>query len=201
MKTRIMTTSKAKTAALIMAFGVFLLSCSRNQSDNNEAGKVEKVSAPAMDLHAAAYMGDLKACEQHVKAGTDLNAKDAYGSTPLNVSIVFGRTDAAIYLINAGADLNLQNADGSTPLHTAAFFGRIEIVKALIENEVDFSIRNNYGSTAYETVSGSFEDVKGIYDQVSKDLGALGLKLDYEYLKEVRPKIAALLKQAAGSKS
>lgn len=194
MKTKIMTTIKVSATLLIIVSVAILSSCSRNQSNNTETVKDEKITPPAMDLHAAAYMGNIKALEQHIKAGTDLNAKDAYGSTPLNVAILFGKTEAANLLMNAGADLNLQNADGSTPLHTAAFFGRIEIARTLIEKGADTSIRNSYGSTAYESVSGSFEEVKAIYDQVSKDLGALGLKFDYEYLEKIRPEIAALLK-------
>ena len=194
MKTKITTLFNVSAAILIIVSVSSNLACSRNQSNTTETKADRKTVAPAMDLHAAAYMGNLKVLEQYIKAGADLNAKDAYGSTPLNISILFGKTEAARLLIHSGADLNLQNSDGSTPLHIASFFGRIEIVKILLDKEVDTSIRNNYGSTAYESVAGSFEDVRAIYDQVSKDLGVLGLKLDYEYLKKIRPKIATLLK-------
>ena len=161
-----------------------------NQASDSE----EVIKPPAMDIHSAAFMGDLDAVKQHVNAGSDLNQKDAYGSTPLTIAVTFGKTEVAIALIEGGADLNGINNDGSTPLHTAAFFCRIEIVEALLAKSADKSIKNNFGSTAYESVAGPFEPVKGIYDQISKELGPLGLKLDYDYLETTRPKIAALLK-------
>jgi hypothetical protein len=35
--------------------------------------------------------------------------------------------------------------------------------------------------------------VKPIYDQISRDLGALGLKLDYDRLEKTRPVVAKML--------
>ena len=132
--------------------------------------------------------------KQHITAGTDLNVKDQYGSTPLIIASTFGKTDIAKELIDGGADLNIKNNDGSTPLHIAAFFCRTEIVKALLDKGADKSLLNNYGSTAIASVSSEFKDVKPIYDQMSKDLGPLGLKLDYKHLEATRPVIAELLK-------
>ena len=63
----------------------------------------------------------------------------------------------------------------------------------LLDNGADRNLENNFGSTALESVSGPFDNVKVIYDQFSKDLGPLGLKLDYEYIKATRPKIAEML--------
>ena len=139
-------------------------------------------------------MGNLEALQQHIKYGSDLNKKDDYGSTPLIIAATFGKTEIAKALINAGADLNLTSNDGSTPLHTAAFFCRTEIVKALLEKGANKNIKNSYGSTPREAVSTPFENVKGIYDQISKDLGPLGLKLNYTHLEMTRPIIAELLK-------
>jgi hypothetical protein len=115
------------------------------------------------------------------------------GSTPLISAAVFGKTEVARALIKAGADVNLQNNEGSTALHSAAFLCRKEIVEMLLDNGVDKEIRNNVGSSALESVSAPFEDVKFIYDIFSKDLGPLGFKLDYDYVKETRPVIAGLL--------
>ena len=81
-----------------------------------------KVEAPSVDIHAATFLGNTKALKQHIDAGTDINVKDQYGSTPLIIAITFGKTDMAKTLINAGADLHITNNDGSTPLHVASFF-------------------------------------------------------------------------------
>ena len=123
-----------------------------------------------------------------------MNTKDEFGSTPLNVAATFGKTDIALALINGGADLHTKNAEGSTPLHVAAFFCRTKIVQALIDNGADKSMTNNYGSTPLMTVSGPFNEVEPFYQQMSKNLGPFGLKLDFDYLEKTRPIIAEMLK-------
>ena len=151
------------------------------------------VKPPKTDIHTAALMGDLKVIHQHIKAGSDLDEKDQYGSTPLIIAATFGKTEIARALIDAGADVNCRNNDGSTPLHIATFFCRTEIVRMLLDNGADKNLENNFGSTALESVTAPFDNVKGIYDQFSKYLGPLGFKLDYEYIKATRPRIAEML--------
>jgi len=150
--------------------------------------------APRVSLHAAVIQGNIEAIRQHIKAESNLDEKDAYGSTPLIIAITFDKTDMAQELIEAGADLTITNNDGATPLHIAAFFCRTEIVKVLLENGADKSALNGSGKTAIETVAAPFEDVQEIYDAIQKGLGPLGLKLDYERIKITRPKIAELLR-------
>jgi len=201
MKTQKINSVKALTTSMLIVMFLIIAACGsgqRNAANENEQSPVSKtrVKPPSMDIHTATFMGNIKAVKQHIAAGSDLNKKDKYGSSPLTIAATFGKTEIGKALIEAGADLNIRSNDGSTPLHTAAFFCRIEIVKALLDKGADKTLKNNYGSTALESVSGSFSDVKGIYDQISKDLGSLGLKLDYEYLKDTRPKIAKMLRQA-----
>ncbi|MGB2907422.1 MAG: ankyrin repeat domain-containing protein, partial [Candidatus Aminicenantaceae bacterium] len=117
-----------------------------------------------------------------------------YGSTPLIIAITFGKTEVAKALIEAGADLTITNNDGSASLHIAAFFCRTEIVEALLENGADKDFRNSAGRTALDAVEGPFDEVKAIYDALRKDLEPLGLRLDYERIKETRPKIAEMLR-------
>lgn len=190
--------TKVVTAA-IFAVTLIITSCNSNKSKSTDDKSDESVSktevkAPAMDIHTATFMGNIQAVNQHIAAGTDLNIKDDYGSTPLNTAIVFGRTDVALALIEGGADHSVTNNEGSTPLHNAAFFCRTDLVKALLDKGADKSLRNNYGSTPLETVSGPFKDVKAIYEQLNKDLGPLGLKLDLDLLESTRPEIADLLR-------
>ena len=178
---------------------LFVVSCGNSKMKNRESKANSKEEAipepPAIDLHAATFMGDIKAVKQHIQAGSDLNIKEpVMGSTPLITAAVFGKTEVALALIEAGANIDLQNKEGSTALHSAAFLCRRKIVKALLENGANKELKNNYGSTAYDAVATPFSDVKVIYDQFSKDLGPLGLKLDYSYLEKTRPEIAAMLK-------
>jgi ankyrin repeat protein len=82
----------------------------------------------------AALQGNIEAIRQHIEAGSDLNDKDVYGSSPLIIAATFGKTEVARALIEAGADMNITNNDGATALHAAAFLCRTEIVKALLDN-------------------------------------------------------------------
>lgn len=157
--------------------------------------KQDKKQAPATDIHTAVMKGDISAIKQHIAAKSDLNQKESFGgSTPLMSAAIFGKTEIAKLLIDAGAKLNIQNNEGSTALISAAFFCRPEIVKMLLSKNADKTIRNKYGSTAYETVQGSFQDAKPIYDMLGSSLAPLGLKLDYDYIKKTRPVIASMLK-------
>jgi hypothetical protein len=150
--------------------------------------------APRVSLHAAALQGNIDVIGQHIKAGSDLNEKDMYGSTPLIIAVTFDKTEVARALIEAGADMTITNNEGSNPLHLAAFFCRTEIVEALLKNGADKNLRNNSGSTALEIVERPFEEVKGIYDTIGKALAPLGLELDYDRIKMTRPKIAEMLR-------
>ena len=184
---------------LLAAMILTVSSCGSKQEkasteDERAQASQKNVKPPNIDIHAATLLGDLNAIKQHIVAGTDLNDQEpAVGSTPLISAAVFGKTEIAKTLIEAGADVNLKNNEGSTALHSAAFLCRLEIVEMLLTNGADKALLNNYGSTAQQSVMAPFADVKFIYDQFSKDLGPLGLKLDYAYVEATRPKIAALL--------
>ncbi len=190
---------KTVTTIMLVAALLIIASC-QSQEKNQDPEKMEtsnskvNIDPPALDLHAATFMGNLEAVQQHIKAGTDLNKKDDFGSTPLIAATVFDKSEVALALIKGGADVNLKSTEGSTPLHSAAFFCRTEIAEALLSNGADKTLKNAYGSTPYESVAGPFNEVKGIYDQISKDLGPLGFKLDYAYLEMTRPIMAELLK-------
>jgi hypothetical protein len=198
MKTQKRISEKIPVTITTIIVILILAACSGHQTNKQTvvaptSAAEKKTKPPAMDIHTAALMGDTKAIRQHIDAGTGLDQKDQYGSTPLVVAITFDRAEVARILVKAGADVNGRNNDGSTPLHTAAFLCRLEIVQLLLEHGADKTIRNNFGSTPYESVAGPFSDVKPIYDQFSKDLGPFGFKLDYDHVQETRPKIAEML--------
>ena len=154
-------------------------------------------ATPSVTLHVAALQGDVSAVRQHIAAGSDLDAKDAYGSTPLIVAAAFGRPDVAKLLIAAGADLDVRNNDGGTALHTAAFLCRPEIVRDLLDGGANKYLRDHFGNTPLESVASPFEDVEAIYDQFGQALAPLGLVLDYEQIRATRPKIAEMLRPRA----
>ncbi len=147
-----------------------------------------------MDLQAAVIQGNLEAVKQHIEAGTDLNAKDPMsGSTALISAATFGKTKIASALIDAGSDLTVKNNDGATALHAAAFFCRVEIVQKLLDAGADKTVRNNFGATPRESIMGSFDEVKPIYEFMQSQLGPLGMELDMAELEKTRPVIAMML--------
>ena len=156
--------------------------------------KQEEAIAPRVSIHLAALQGRIDVIQQHIKAGSNLDEKDDYGSTPLIIAVSFDKTEVAKALIDAGADLTITNNDGSTPLHIAAFLCRTEIVQALLDKGADKNALNSFGNTALDSVSGPFEEVKEIYDAIAKGLKPFGLILDYERIKAARPKIAEMLR-------
>jgi uncharacterized protein len=198
MKTQKIISIKVVATSIMIVTLLTAASCSNqgnSSQKNRKSSESETVKPPNMDIHMAALLGDLDAINQHIKAGSDLNVREpSVGSTPLISAAVFGKTEVAIALIEAGADVNIKNNEGSTALHSAAFLCHTEIVEALLENGADKTLKNNYGNIPFETVAAPFDMVKDIYDIFSKDLGPLGLKLDYTYIEETRPIIAEMLK-------
>ncbi|WP_339925238.1 ankyrin repeat domain-containing protein [uncultured Cyclobacterium sp.] len=190
MKTIHLKTTKVLSTVVLIATLLSTVACQEAKESKSTSDRVE---APGIPIQEAAFFGNISAIKEHVSAKSNLNEKDDYGSTPLHIAATFGKTAAAELLIKSGADLNAKSSDGSTPLHTAAFYGRVEIVRALLEKNAAIAVRNSYDATALESVSAPFEAVRPIYDEISKNLGPLGLKLDYDQLKKDRKVIADLI--------
>lgn len=186
--------SRTLSSVLLITAALIIASCGSKDGSAQAQAKAGK-KAPSVDIHTAVVADNREAIQQHIKAGSNINEKDPYGgSSPLISAALFGKTEIAKILIDAGADINFQNNEGSTALHTAAFFCRPEIVKMLLAKNADKTIKNKYGSTPYESVAGSYNEVKPVYEMMEKMLGPMGLKLDYAYVEKTRPEIAAQLK-------
>ena len=196
MKTQNNNSIASLTKVVVLGTVLVLGACNEKKaSAQKNASSQSTAKAPAVDIHTAVVTNNVEAIKQHVATGSNLNEKDPFGgSSPLISAALFGKTEIAKILIGAGADINLQNNDGSTALHTASFFCRPEIVKMLLDKRADKTIKNKYSSTAYESVAGSFSEVKSVYDMMGNLLGPMGLKLDYKYIEKTRPEIATMLK-------
>ena len=100
--------------------------------------------APDISIHDAVDKGNAEAIKQHLAAGTDVNAKNEWGGTPLH----FAATKEMVELLIAkGADVNAKNKYGSTPLHRAASGGHKEIAGILIAKGADVNAKENHGRT------------------------------------------------------
>ena len=114
-------------------------------------------SAPDISIHDAAERGNIEAVKQHLAAGTDVNAKDRSGFTPLHK---VGRSkEVAELLIANGADLEAKTNQGLTPLCQGVLVGRsaIEVIELLIVKGADVNYVNpkdKYGRTQLDVAIG-----------------------------------------------
>ena len=82
-------------------------------------------------IHEAAEDGNIEAVKQHIAAGTDVNAKDKYGESPLLFAATFGHKEIAELLIAKGAKVNAKNKNDNTPLDKAIKEHHTEIANLL----------------------------------------------------------------------
>jgi ankyrin repeat protein len=76
-------------------------------------------------IHNAAFSGNAEGVKHYIDAGTDVNAMNKHGWTPLHEAVTGGHKDIADLLITKGADVNAKEAKNRiTPLHWAVWRGR-----------------------------------------------------------------------------
>ena len=83
------------------------------------------------------------------QAGTDINAVNDFGYTPLHAASANTVDRGALaLLIQASADINAKAKGGETPLHSAARFNVFpNIINALIQAGADIHAKDEYGYT------------------------------------------------------
>ncbi len=84
-----------------------------------------------------------------IENGADMNAKDTYGSTPLNsrAGSIFGNIKS---LLELGADIHLSDGKIGNALHTAAFSHNVENCRILLEAGTQVDAISESGLTALE---------------------------------------------------
>ena len=82
-------------------------------------------------IHIAARTGNHEAVKQHLAAGTDVNAKDGTGRTPLHWAAFGGYKEIVELLIANGAEVNAKDDDDQTPLDWAIKYKQTETADLL----------------------------------------------------------------------
>lgn len=98
--------------------------------------------AEISNIYLAVYLGDISKVRDFIEKGTDVNAKNTVGDTPLHYAAKSGSAgkDIIELLIAKGIDVNAKNNKGQTPVDIAASRNRSEVVKLLIEKGADVSL-------------------------------------------------------------
>jgi len=139
---------------------VVLVGCGESQQSTptEEAKPVDPVAeapqpeppttkAPDISIWDATYQGNIEAVKQHLAAGTDVNAKNRDGVTPLHLAALEGHKEIAELLIAADADVNAKDNRGGTPLHFAASQGWKESAELLITAGAEVNAKDKRGRT------------------------------------------------------
>ncbi len=139
-----------KSLFVSIVAAVLLVGCGESQSSPPpaEVEPAEPVAiAPDISIWHAALKGNIEAVKQHIAAGTDVNAKNQLGRTPLHAAAYYGHKEIIELLIGKAADVNIKRRGGWTPLHDAAFGSHKEIVQLLIAKGANVNTRNSGGET------------------------------------------------------
>uniref|UniRef100_A0A2K6GI41 Euchromatic histone lysine methyltransferase 1 n=1 Tax=Propithecus coquereli TaxID=379532 RepID=A0A2K6GI41_PROCO len=92
----------------------------------------------------AAENNHLDAVKYLIKAGAQVDPKDAEGSTCLHLAAKKGHYDVVQYLLSNGQmDVNCQDDGGWTPMIWATEYKHVDLVKLLLSKGSDINIRDN----------------------------------------------------------
>ncbi len=96
----------------------------------------------AAELHTLIRAGDVDALRRAAATGADINARDAWGRTPLIVALQQRQAAAVVALIELGAGVALTDAWGRTPLLVATQLKDTAAVRLLLARGADVDRAN-----------------------------------------------------------
>src|SRR5215471_20418353 len=99
----------------------------------------------AAELVTAIRNGDVRVVRQLLDNGSDVNARDAEGNTPLILASFYASPECLELLIEKGADVNSVNKAGVTPLVRAAT--DYEKTRLLVVAGANVRVRTAFGNT------------------------------------------------------
>jgi ankyrin repeat protein len=143
--------------------------------------------APDISIHDAARTGNIEAVKQHLAAGTDVNAKNNVGWTPLDLAILMNEKEIADLLRKhggkTGEELKAAGkptepvAEASQPepttakapdisIRVAARTGNIEAVKQHLAAGADVDVKGDFGTPLHYAMMYGRRDVDALLEVV-----------------------------------
>lgn len=101
----------------------------------------------ATGLTLASYFGLTAVAKLCLEKGSDIEAVDKHGNTPLLSAALGGCNKMVEMLLEEGANVEAKDTDGRTPLLRAALERREDIVKMLLEKGANVDATDNKGWT------------------------------------------------------
>ena len=92
-----------------------------------------------------------------LKAGANINAKDADGMTALMHAANFARDKVTKLLLKHGADVKIRDSSGKTALMYAAAHEKDDVARLLLEHGADVNAKDKSGNTALMFAAGQEE--------------------------------------------
>lgn len=105
-------------------------------------------SASDRALVAAIHQGDADAAALAVRAGADLEHRDAQGRTPLLQAVLLDRVDIIRLLVSLGADPDAVDDRQDTPWLVTGVTGSVAALEALLPGKPDLTLRNRFGGVS-----------------------------------------------------
>ena len=155
-----------KTLATATLFALLIIGAGCGKQEDAEGTR----RRPWVALHTAALQGNVDAIRQHIEAGSDLDQKDAYGSTPLAVAATFVYDgDGNLYrAMEAGTVSVPEQAFGpgsdSADMPLQVIFTNPAFGDINNDGRQDFVLAtaSYYGEIYFQTVTGTFTQHKTI---------------------------------------
>nr|XP_056701244.1 cyclin-dependent kinase 4 inhibitor C [Euleptes europaea] len=99
----------------------------------------------ANELASAAARGDLVQVTNLLERTVNVNARNGFGRTALQV-MKLGNPEIAKRLLEKGADPNLKDSSGFAVLHDAARAGFLDTLQVLLASQADVNVEDNEGN-------------------------------------------------------
>lgn len=133
--------------------GLTALEHARAMGRENEVRTLERAQGdapadPDASLLAAAESGDADAAAIAIRAGADLDARDAADRTPLLLAVTFDHLEVARLLVALGASPDALDDRHDTPWLVTGVTGSVPMANLLLRYDPDLTILNRFGGTS-----------------------------------------------------